>query len=320
VTEIESITVIAPMRNEEAHIDSFVDGLAAQDFEGSLQVLVADGASTDDSVAILERAAARTGLDVTVIPNPARWASGDLIVRLDCHSSYPPDYLRKCAIAAAETGAENVGGIFVPVGRTTMERAVACAMSSPFGGIHWTRDNGSTERVEADTVPYGAFRPSAFVLAGQFDESLVRDQDDEFNLRLRLRGGRIVLDPGIRVYYTPRGSLRAVFKQYYEYGFWKPRVMLKHRQVVSARSMVPVAFVASLAVLVPAAAAWPPARLLLAAELALYGGCALAFGAVTVARRREWTLLPRVVAVFPAFHCGHGAGMLAGWLRAGLRR
>jgi glycosyltransferase involved in cell wall biosynthesis len=219
VSRVERISIVAPMRNEAAHIEAFVDDVAAQDFDGEVELYVADGASTDDSVARLTAAAERHGIPLTVVPNPERWvshglnrcirrATGDLIVRLDCHSSYPRDYLRRCAIAAEETGAMNVGGLFEPVGRTPMERAVACALASAFGGVHWTRDGGSRERVEADTVPYGAFRPEAFVLAGEFDESLVRDQDDEFNLRLRLCGGRIVLDPAIRVFYTPRGSLR----------------------------------------------------------------------------------------------------------------
>ena len=327
MTSVRRISIVAPMRNEAAHIDAFVADVAAQDFEGELEIFVADGASTDDSVARLEAAAARHGLKLTVVPNPQRWvshglnacirrASGDLIVRLDCHSRYPPDYLRRCAIAAEETGALNVGGLFEPIGRTRMERAVACALKSPFGGVHWTRDTGSRERVDADTVPYGAYRPEAFELAGYFDESLVRDQDDEFNLRLRLRGGRVVLDPAIRVLYTPRGSLRKVFRQYYEYGLWKVPVMLKHGQVVSARSMVPCTFVASVALLAPASLVSRGARLLLAAETAAYASCALGFGAFSAARDGELRLLPRIVSVYPAFHAGHGVGMLHGWLRA----
>ncbi len=328
---VRRISIIAPMRNEAEHIEQLVDDIAAQDFDGEIEVLVADGASTDASVECLSAAAERNGLDLTVLDNPDRWvshglnacikrATGDLIVRLDCHSRYPPDYLRRCAVAAEETDALNVGGLFVPIGRTPMERAVAIAMDGPFGGVHWTRDASSPSRVEADTVPYGAFRPQAFELAGYFDESLVRDQDDEFNLRLRLRGGRVLLDPTIRVFYTPRGSLSGVFRQYYEYGLWKVPVILKHGQATSARSMVPVAFVGSLALLLPAAAWLKSARRLLGLELGAYAGCAIVFGVRSVARQGEWRLLPRVVAVYPAFHLGHGVGMLHGWLRAVLWR
>jgi succinoglycan biosynthesis protein ExoA len=264
---------------------------------------------------------------VTILENPERWVSqalnmcirrarGDLIIRVDCHSRYGPDYVRSCAIAAEETGAEVVGGVFAPRGRTPTERAVACAMESPFGGVHWTRHGSSLARAEVDTVPYGAFRPDAFTKAGLFDEALVRDEDEEFNLRLRLAGGRIVLDPAIRIFYVPRGSFRRVFRQYFEYGFWKPAVMRKHGRIVSARSLVPFLFVSSLVVLGPLALRVPAAARLLRVELGTYSVGAIVFGALAVNRKRErWRLLPRVVAVFPTFHVAYGLGMLAGWAR-----
>jgi glycosyltransferase involved in cell wall biosynthesis len=328
---VKRVSVIAPMWNEAAHIDGFVADIAAQDFDGELELLVADGASTDGSADLLQAAAEREGIEVTVLDNPARWvsaglnsciraATGGLIVRVDCHSRYPTDYVRRCVAAAEETGAENVGGIFIPRGRTGTERAVACAMNSPFGGIHWTR-HGEGERVEVDTVPYGAFTPDAFERAGLFDETLVRNQDDEFNLRLRLAGGKIVLDPAIRIFYTPRGSFSRLFRQYYEYGLWKPAVMSKHGRIVSARSLVPIAFVGSLAVLVALAAFSGTARILLALELAVYLAGALVFGVrATRSTGERWRLLPRVIAAFAVFHVAYGIGMAAGWARIGLRR
>ena len=324
---IRLVSVMAPMWNEAGHVEDLVADLAAQDHDGEVELIVADGGSTDGSVDRLCAAAERHGVPVTVLDNPQRWVSqalnlcvaaarGDLIVRVDCHSRYPPDYLRRCVEAAEETGAANVGGVFVPRGRTPTERAVATAMDSPFGGIHWTR-HGPTGRAEVDTVPYGAFRPDAFRRAGLFDESLVRNQDDEFNLRLRRAGGRIVLDPSIRIFYTPRGSFRRVFRQYYEYGLWKPVVMRKHGQVVSARSLVPGAFVMSLALLALLTPWLRPAAWALAAEVAAYVAGALAFGAAAVRRKREsWRLLPRVVAVFPTFHVSYGLGTIAGIARA----
>jgi succinoglycan biosynthesis protein ExoA len=330
-SRVKRVSVIAPMWNEAAHIDGFVADIVAQDFDGELELLVADGASTDGSADRLRGAAEREGIEVTVLDNPARWvsaglnaciraATGGLIVRVDCHSRYPTDYVRRCVAAAEETGAENVGGIFIPIGRTGTERAVACAMDSPFGGIHWTR-HGEDERVEVDTVPYGAFTPDAFERAGLFDETLVRNQDDEFNLRLRLAGGKIVLDPAIRIFYTPRGSFARLFRQYYEYGLWKPAVMSKHGRIVSARSLVPIAFVGSLAVLVALAAFSGTARILLALELALYLAGALVFGVRAIrATGEKWRLLPRVIAAFVVFHVAYGIGMAAGWVRVGLQR
>jgi succinoglycan biosynthesis protein ExoA len=323
---IRRISVMAPMLNEAEHVDDLVADLAAQDFEGEVELIVADGGSTDGAADLLRAAAERHGLATTILDNPDRWVShglnlcvrgakGDLLVRVDCHSRYPSNYLRRCAEVAEETGAENVGGVFVPTGRTPMERAVACAVDSPFGGAGWTRRGGS-ERVETDTVPYGAFRPEAFRLAGLFDESLVRNQDDEFNLRLRRAGGRVVLDPSIRFFYTPRGSLRRLFRQYYEYGRWKAPVMRKHHRATSARSLVPGAFVIGLLLLIPLATWHPHAAALLALKVSAYMLAAVVFGVVCVRRRREpWRLLPRVLAVFPTVHVAHGLGMLAGWLR-----
>jgi len=328
MSTIRKISIITPMRDESASIDAFVADLAAQDFGGELEILVADGGSADGSVEQLRTAAKHASLDLRILDNPAGWVSpglnvcirearGDLIVRLDCHSHYPADYVRRLAELAEHSGAWNVGGQVVPRGTTPMERAVACAMDSPFGGIGWTRMAENAEPVEVDTVTFGAFRPEAFREAGLFDEELVRNQDDEFNLRLREAGGRIVLDPTLTVYYKPRGSLAAVWRQYREYGLWKVPVMLKHRQVLTLRSIVPFAFVLSVAVLAGAAPASALARRVLAAELALYVGGALAFATKSVRANGEpLGQIPAVMATYPAFHVSYGIGMAEGWLRA----
>jgi succinoglycan biosynthesis protein ExoA len=325
-TPIRTISVVAPIRNEGSNVEHFVSDLAAQDFAGEIEVLVADGNSDDGSAERLRAAAWAAGINLRVLDNPAGWVSqglntcirearGDLIVRLDCHSRYSADYLRRCAELSERTGAWNVGGRLVPTGTTPMERAVACAMDSPFGGIGWTRAAGGGP-VETDTVTFGAFRPEAFKHAGMFDETLVRNQDDEFNLRLRRAGGQIVLDPDITVMYRPRGSIGRVWRQYYEYGLWKVPVMLKHRRVLTVRSVAPLAFVLGTAALV-SIARFPLARRLLVLQWSLYAAAGLAFAVRSVHDRGEsWGLLPRVLAAFPAFHLGHGSGQAVGWLRA----
>jgi succinoglycan biosynthesis protein ExoA len=327
-TPVRRISIVVPMFNEARNAATVVEDIAAQDFAGEVELLVADGGSTDGSREILTAAAQRASLDLTLIENPKRLvahglnaclphATGDLIVRLDCRSRYPGDYLRRLAEAAEETGAWNVGGVLDPIGRTEMERAVACAMDSPFGGITWTRHGDSPRRVEVDTVYCGAFRPEAFREAGLYDPAMVDNHDEELNLRVRQKGGRIVLDPGLRVRYTPAGSFRGVFGRYFNYGLYKVPVMRKHRQVLSARSLAPPAFLASLAALTIGSVSFSLARWLLGAEVTLYAGSAVVFGAESIRRRGEsWHLLPRVVLVFPTFHLGYGIGMVAGWVRA----
>src|SRR5215208_6559467 len=143
---VRRVSIIAPMLDEAAHIGHFVDDVANQDYAGELELIVADGGSTDGSLELLRAAAADRGLPLTVLTTTRGWVSrglnacidradGDLIVRLDCHSRYPVDYLRRCAVAAEETGADVVGGVIAPEGRTRVERSVACAMDGPFGGI-----------------------------------------------------------------------------------------------------------------------------------------------------------------------------------------
>ena len=165
-------------------------------------------------------------------------------------------------------------------------------------------------------MTFGAFRREAFAAVGVFDEGLVRNQDDEMNLRLRLGGGRVVLDPRIRVFYVPRGTLSGVFRQYYEYGRWKIPVMRKHRRALGVRSLVPPAFVVATTVLAALAPWVTVAGWVLVAELALYLVAASAFGALSLRRRDEpVTLLPRVIGAYLAFHVGYGVGMLRGLVR-----
>ena len=321
---LRTVSLIAPMRNEARHVDRFVRDIAAQSFDGPLELFVADGASNDGSVQLLRHAARREGVALTIVENPEGHVSpglnrcisashGELVVRLDVHARYPADYVRLCLEASNATGAANVGGMLEPVGETPTERAVAAAMDSPFGGIGWTRRAGAREPFETDTVTFGAFRRTALEAVGGFDEALIRNQDDELNLRLRRNGWRVVLDPRIRVLYVPRGRIADVFRQYFEYGRWKVRVMRKHRAVLGVRSLVPAAFVVSFAALL-VAAPWSVAAAAAAAALAgTYLAAAVIFGALALRRRGvPLRLLPSVLAAFGAFHFGYGLGMLRG--------
>jgi glycosyltransferase involved in cell wall biosynthesis len=327
---VQRISVMVPMLNEADHVEHLIADIAAQDFPGEIEVIVADGGSTDGSIERLLAAADAAGVDVTVLDNPDRWVSsalnrcierstGDLLVRLDCHTRYPSDYLRLCAAAFNETGAWNVGGLTIPMGRSPTQRAVACAMDSPFGGILWTRHRPDGGRVAVDIVHCGAYAREGFERVGSFDESLVRNQDDDMALRLQAAGGAVLLDTAIQSHYLPRESLRRVFSQYYQYGLWKVAVMRKHRRLMTSRSLAPLMLVSSIGVLLLAAPTAPSARKALAAEVGVYGILALSFGMWSLRRHSErLRLLPRVLATFPTFHVSYGLGMAVGWARAAL--
>lgn len=330
--EIRRISVIAPMLNEADHVEQLAQDIAAQDFEGEVELIVADGGSTDGSEDRLRAAAERAALALTLLPNPKRWAGpalnaclrharGDLIVRIDCHTHYPPNYLSRLAATSLATGAWNVGGAFTAVGRTSMERAVACSYDSPFGGISWTRNRYRHEPVDADIVYYGAFRPEVFEQLGLYDENLGTAELEDMCFRIRKAGQRVVFDPAVSLLYTPRGSFPALFRQYYRYGLWKVAAMRKHRRVLSGRSVVPFAFVLSLATLGLGSRRSPVARRLLSLELAAYGTAVAAFAAAAVRGREESpALLPRVAGSFVTCHLAYGLGQAHGWLRVARAR
>jgi succinoglycan biosynthesis protein ExoA len=327
---IRTVTVMVPMLNEARLLPTFVSDLADQDYSGAVEFLFADGGSTDGSREILASAMESHDLPCLVLENPGvtvshglnrciEAASGDLLVRMDCHSRYPPDYVRLCVEAAEDTGAAVVGGVVVAAGSTPTERAVAYAMESPFGGIGWTRFGRSRSRHEVDTVTFGAFRRDVFDAVGPYDVALVRNQDDELSFRIRQAGGTIVLDPTIRVYYKPRGSFRELASQYFEYGRWKVPIMRKHRGIVSGRSLAPPLFVGSLAVLAASAAVSAPARKLLALEAGLYGSSLALASLDAVKSRGSVRLLPMVATAFTTFHFAYGAGFLLSLLNVPTR-
>jgi len=314
------VSVVIPMRNEANHIRPCLDAVLAQDYPvDRREVLVVDGDSDDDSLAVL----ATYGAQLRVLRNPhrivptamnigIRAARGDIIARVDGHTVLAPSYLRVGVEALRRTGADNVGGAMRAVGGGPMGDAIALAMGSRFGiGAYF--HFGTTER-EADTVYMGMWPRQAFERIGVFDEELVRNQDDELNYRLRKLGGRIVLVPAMQSRYQNRQSLRTLTRQFYQYGVWKIRVLQKHPRQMNWRHFVPPAFVLAAGVGVVAAATVPGGGRLLAAVVGAYAA-ALTVAAASVARRYGWTHFWRVLVAFAAMHVSWGAGFLAGAVR-----
>jgi len=323
------ITVIVPCRNEAAHIRHFLEGLLAQDLDGfEWEAVVADGMSDDGTRVILEEYARREPR-IRVIENRGRIVStglneairaarGEIIVRMDVHTEYARDYVRRCVEVLEETGADNVGGPARTHADGCLAKAVAAAYHSAFscGGARF-HDPGYEGPV--DTVAYGCWPRKTFERVGLFDETLVRNQDDELNLRIVRAGGVVWQSPRIRSWYRPRGSLRALFRQYFQYGFWKVAVIRKHKLPASWRHLVPGLFVLANVALPGlwavgrlAGAAWlaEPARALWLAQAAAYGvACA---AASILAARKQWRLLPLLPVVFATYHVSYGLGFLAG--------
>lgn len=333
--EAISVSIVTACRNEARHIGAFLDSVFAQDMRGmEWEILVADGMSDDGTREILEQHAARHPL-LRVLANPGRIVStglnaairaarGRIILRMDAHTRYAADYCRRCVEVLERTGAQNVGGPARTVASSLLGRAVAAAYHSAFstGGGRFHKEDYEGW---VDTVPYGCWRKETLEQLGLFDETLVRNQDDELNLRLLRAGGRIWQDPQIVSWYTPRHSLRGLFRQYFQYGFWKVAVIRKHRLPGSRRHWVPalclLAGGGSLAAAVTAAAAGAPGwanwwAAMFAMLAGGYGTANLAASLVT-ARRWGWRILPLLPAVFITYHISYALGFLTG-LAAGV--
>jgi GT2 family glycosyltransferase len=239
-----------------------------------------------------------------------RSARGRFIALLGAHNVYASDYLSSCLKVIEETDADNVGGSMFCRGETRLQKAIAVAHHSAFsaGGARW-HDAGYEG--PADTVFGGFYRAEVFAKIGLFDESLVRNQDDEFNLRLTRAGGRIWQSPCIKSWYYPRSSLSALFRQYLQYGYWKVKVVQKHRLPASIRHLVPGAFAAALIVLPLLALVHPGALWLWLGILLVYGACSLVAAALS-ALGRTWTYVAVLPVVFACYHFAYGFGFLLG--------
>jgi len=318
------VSVIVPCRNEAAHIAAFCDSVLAQQLPPgcSLEVVIADGQSDDGTRAVLDELARRDAR-VLVIDNPRRIvspglnaaiarATGSVIARLDVHSTYAPDYIAQCLSALRESGADNVGGPWQAEGAADAptQRAIAAAFQS-----RWLAGGALSRRLDysgwVDTVYLGCWPRASFERFGSFDETLVRNQDDEHNLRIVRGGGRVWQSARIRSVYRPRGSIAALFRQYLQYGYWKPFVMRKHGQPAALRHLLPGLFVLVLGLMLaalPLGASAAPALLL----AGLYVLAALVASAL-IAAKAGWRLLPLLPLVIGAYHFGYGIGSLLGW-------
>lgn len=307
------VSVVVPCRNEAGYIDDFLAAVAAQQLPAvlALEIVVADGDSDDGTRPRLDAFAAADPR-LRVIDNPARItsaalnravaaAAGEVIVRMDVHTTYAPDYVAQCVRVLDDTGATCVGGAWRPIGRGWPQAAIARAFESRFGsGGAASRRAGHDGPV--DTVYLGCWRRADLLALGGFDEALVRNQDDELALRIVRSGGQVWQSPAIRSWYAPRASFQALFRQFFQYGYWKVAVIRKHRLPASPRHLVPFLLVAVLAVLFLASLVWPPAALPLLVLMLLYGGAALQQAARLA---QPWPDLRETLGIAGAFVCMH---------------
>jgi succinoglycan biosynthesis protein ExoA len=327
---VPAVSIVIPCRNEGDHIGACVRSLLAQDFPtAKLEVIVADGMSEDGTRDVLGRLA-QEDARVTMVENLGRIVStglnaaigaarGRIIIRADAHTEYAPDYVSQCVAVLEETGADNVGGPWVANGKGPRGQAIAAAFQSSFA-VGGARGHDPDYEGRLDTVYLGCWPREVFERIGLFDEELVRNQDDEFNLRLARAGGKIWQSPRIRSWYSPRGSLGDLFRQQMQYGYWKVRVIQKHRMPASIRHLIPGLCVVSMAVLPVLFPWWALAGWTWLALAAIYSISNIVASTISAARH-GWRLLPLLPPVFACYHFGYGCGFLRGiWDFAIVRR
>lgn len=323
-TRLPMVSVIVPCRNEEGYIGPCLDSIVATDYpRDRLEVLVVDGRSDDRTRAVLD--AYNRRYPIRILDNPARIqpsalnigigaAAGDILVRMDAHAVYPRNYIGDLVAALLESGADNVGGVLVtdPASETPMGKAIAIALSHPFGVGNAYFRIGVQQARWVDHVAFFCCRRETFERLGLFDER-VRDEDSEFNARIIRRGGRVLLVPNVVAHYYARSTLRQVARMFYHYGYSKPLVVRKLGRVMTGRQLVPPAFLLTLAVTAVVGLWASAARLAFAATAAAYLagvlGCAVAAG-----RKAGPATVWALARAFPVVHLSYGWGFLRSML------
>ena len=230
---VRTVSIICPLFNEEKFIERCILSILEQDYpQDKLELLLIDGRSTDHTADIVRRYAEKHPF-IKLLDNPERVvpyalnkglkaATGEVIMRIDGHCTYPTNYISELVRYLYELDADNVGGVWntQPANDTAVCHAIALASSHPFGVGGSMHKIGASKIMETDTVPFGCYKREVFEKTGEFDTDLVRNQDDEFNGRLQNLGGKIFLIPQVIINYTARDSIRKMRHMYYLWLFF----------------------------------------------------------------------------------------------------
>ncbi len=319
------VSILIPIRNEGLYIKGCLQAVLEQDYPSDrIEVLVADGMSDDGTFELLQDWAAQsenryvfqnpgkivpTGLNI-LIPN----AKGEVLIRVDGHCVIAPDYVSNCVRHLQNDGVDGVGGPMRSIGEDLVSEVTALAMSSKFGvgNSSFRTETGQTKL--ADTVPFPAYKRAIIEKVGLYDEELIRNQDDEYNYRIRDASGKILLAEDVKSEYYSRGSLKKLWKQYFQYGFWKVRVLQKHPRQMILRQFVPLAFVLALilTLLLSFLVSWGWLALLILLTAYLMANLAASIITASGQGFKKLLLLPLAFAIV---HLSYGLGFLVGLFR-----
>ena len=318
------VSVIIPCYNEEKTIEALLSAILGQTHPvDQMEVVIADGMSTDRT---RERIAAfqesHPELNLRVVENVKRTipaalnqaievSRGEVITRMDAHAIPAPDYIEK-SLAALKAGlGANVGGVIEirPGADSWIAHAISIATAHPLG-VGDARYRTATRAMEADTVAFGTYTRSFVDQIGKYDETLLANEDYEFNTRVRKAGGRVWVDPAIRCVYYSRVTLRALARQYFSYGYWKFNMLRRYPDTLRWRQALPPVFVSGILMLLLLSTFWKLARILLVIVLSSYL-VILAGGSILPAIRKKNPLLVVGIPIaILTMHFSWGSGFL----------
>ena len=249
-----TVTIIVPIKNEVKFIKNTINSILNQNItKYNIQIIISDGMSTDGTREIVNEFQKRKEC-ITLIDNvdqvvpsgfnkALNFAKGDIIIRVDGHSILNPDFVENCVNVLMSTDADCVGGPTKHISKSYVGINIAAAQTSVFGAGGASFRTGVTEGKYVNTLAFGAYKRNVFIKIGAYDEELIRNQDEELNYRLINNGGKIWIDPSIKSTYHVRNSMKNLFRQYFQYGFYKVRVIQKIKKVISWRHLIPAVFV-----------------------------------------------------------------------------
>ncbi|MCY6483575.1 glycosyltransferase family 2 protein [Clostridium aestuarii] len=315
-----TVSVVIPCRNEEKYIGECLEAFMKQTYPKELfEVLVCDGFSDDKTRDIVKKYGKKYN-NIKLIDNKGlsapkgmnagiKYSKADIIIIFGAHAYPDKDFIKNNVEVLQNNEIGCAGGPIKTISENDVGRAIALAMSSPFG-VGNALFRYAKKEMYVDTVAFGAYKRSVFGSIGYFDEELVRNQDDELNYRVCKEGYKILLSPKIKSTYYSRGSLKKLWKQYYQYGFWKVRVMQKHGKTASIRHLVPMSFVITNTLGIILGIFFKPILILWLIEIIMY--LALDTMASIKLVKNKFKLIRYIPFIFPILHISYGLGFING--------
>jgi succinoglycan biosynthesis protein ExoA len=318
------VSLLIAMRNEEQFISGCLSSIFYQNYPArKIEVFILDGMSSDSSWKIAEQLIQGKD-DYHLLLNQnlsqsAAWnigiekAKGDLITIVSAHSVLAHDYVSNAVETYLRTGADLVGGPVKAFGENKVAKAVSIATSNPFG-IGGARFHYTEKEEIVDTVFMGFCSRKLYEEIGGFDEEMVRNQDDEFSYRILDYGGKIVCNPAIKSKYYNRSTISSLWRQYFQYGCYKIRVLQKHPRQMRLRQFVPATFTFTLLVSLLLMTLFPSSWVVFALVAGSYILANLT-ASILAGSKKGWQHLTLLPLIFAVLHLSYGFGFLSGLIK-----